>query len=165
MKLVINIKETKTAIKEVDVYRKKKYEGKDVRFTNVNLLKLNEILSEPLFYKNDVFINSETLWELMQDLGGSGKHNYHDLTAEDIITALKSIAAPYAVIDNQINRYAIITTTLSHFNEPLMIVIEIGGGLFSNSDANINKIVTIYPRNNVDSMLENLTNKKLYYKK
>ena len=165
MKLIINIKETENAIKEVDIYKKKKYVNKDVRFTNVNLLQINKLLEEALFSKNDLFINSETLWELMQDIGGFGSHNYHGLTAEDIVTALNSITEPYAIIDNQTNRYAIITTTLSHFDEPLMIVVEVGGGFFSNLHANINKIVTIYPRNNIDSMLEKLTNKKLYYKK
>ena len=42
MKLVINIKETETAIKEVDAFRTKKYVNKDVRFTNIHLKKLNE---------------------------------------------------------------------------------------------------------------------------
>ena len=163
MKLVINIKETKTAIKEVDVYRKKKYEGKDVRFTNVNLLKLNEILTESLFYKNDLFINSETLWELMQEIGDSGIHNYHGLTSEDIVTALSQITEAYALLEVELERHAIITTTLSHFEEPLMIIIKIGSGLYSNPNANINKIITIYAKRDIEEYIKKRMPKKILF--
>ena len=165
MKTIINIKEKESAIENVDVFRKKKYENKDIRFSNTDLKKLNEKIRLNLFNKNDLFISSETLWELMQDEGGSGSHNYHGLTAEDIVTALNSITDPFAIIDNKTNRYAIITTTLSHFDEPLMIVIEIGSGLVINKNANINKIVTMYPRSDVETMIEKIIGKKIYYKK
>lgn len=121
-KIIINVKEKEAAIDAVDVFSKKKYENKDIRFSNTDLKKLNEKMRVKLFKKNDLFINSETLWEIMQEEGGGGKHHPHGLTAEDIINALNSFTDPYAVIDNTVNRYAIITATLSHFNEPLIIV-------------------------------------------
>ena len=73
MKIVINVKEREKAIKEVDVFRKKKYDNKDIRFSNTELKKLNEKMRVNLFNKNDIFISSETLWELMQEVGESGK--------------------------------------------------------------------------------------------
>ena len=156
MKTVINIKERENAIKDVDAFRKKKYEGKDVRFANVNMVDLNKILSKPIFSKNDLFISSETLWEIMQPLGNTGAHNYHELTPEDIVDSLNSITNPYALFETKHSRYAIITTIISHYNEPLLFIIEIGSGLHVNIKANINKIVTIYPKSNVDIMLKGL---------
>ena len=126
MKTVINVKKREEAIKNVGVFRKKKYENKDIRFTNVNLLEINKLIDKQLFYKNDLFINSETLWELTQPIGESGKHNYHELTPEDIVDSLNSITNPYALFETKLCRYAIITTTLSHFGEPLMAIIEVG---------------------------------------
>ena len=138
MKTVINVKKREEAIKNVGVFRKKKYENKDIRFTNVNLLEINKLIDKQLFYKNDLFINSETLWELTQPIGESGKHNYHELTPEDIVDALNSITNPYALFETKLCRYAIITTTLSHFGEPLMAIIEVGASIILNSQANIN---------------------------
>lgn len=163
MKIIINIKEKETAIVEVDEFRKKKYEGKDIRFTNVDMIVLNETLSKPIFSKNDLFISSETLWEIMQPLGESNKHNYHELTAFDIVGALNSINKPYALFETKNSRYAIVTTTLSHFNEPLLFIVEIGSGLHVNANANINKIVTIYPKSSVDILLNGLNPKDILF--
>ena len=165
MKIVINVKEKETAINTIDEFRKKKYVGKDIRFINVNMVNLNKTLSKPIFDKNDLFIGSETLWEIMQPLGESNKHNYHELSAEDIVDALNSINTPYAVFETKNSRYAIVTTTISHFSEPLLFIIEIGSGLHANIDANINKVVTIYPKSNIDIMLKGLNPKdKLFVK-
>lgn len=163
MKTVINIKERENAIKDVDAFRKKKYEGKDVRFTNVNLLAINKLIDRQIFRKNDLFINSETLWELTQPIGCSGTHNYHELTPGDIVDALNSITDPYALFETKRRRYAIITTTMSHFEEPLMAIIEVGASLILNSQANINKVVTIYPKSNVDIMLNGLDKKDVLF--
>lgn len=82
------------------------------------MLEINKLIDKQLFYKNDLFINSETLWELTQPIGESGKHNYHELTPEDIVDSLNSITNPYALFETKHSRYAIVTTTLSHYNEP-----------------------------------------------
>ena len=165
MKTIINVKEKESAIENVDVFRKKKYENKDIRFINVNLLEINKLLDKQIFYKNDLYINSETLWELMQDVGDGGKHNYHGLTAEDIVDALNSIADPYALFETKFSRYAIITITISHFREPLMAIIEVGAGLYLDINVNINKIVTMYPKRNVDIMLNGLDKKDILFVK
>jgi hypothetical protein len=163
MKIIINVKENESAISQIDEFKKKKYIGKDIRFTNVDMIVLNETISKPIFYKNDLFISSETLWEIMQPLGEANKHNYHELTAKDIVEALNSINKPYALFETKNSRYAIVTTTMSHFNEPLLFIIEVGSGLYANFEANINKIVTIYPKSNVDIMLNGLDSKDVLY--
>lgn len=159
VKVIINVKEKEKSINDLDEFRKKKYKEKDVRFTNVDLVKLNRKTRKNIFDKNDLFISSDTLWEIMQEEGGSGIHNYHGLTAEDIIDALNSINEPYALFESKHSRYAIVTTTLTHFGEPLMIIVEVGAGLHSNINANINKIVTMYPKSNIDIMLNGLDKK------
>ena len=40
-----------------------------------------------------------------------------------------------------------------------MAIIEIGAGVYLDIDANINKIVTMYPKKNVDIMLNGLDKK------
>ena len=164
MKLVINIKETETAIKEVDAFRIKKYVNKDVRFTNIHLKKLNEKIRRNIFKKNDAYINSETLWDSMQEQGGSDVHNYHELTAEDIVSALSSIAEPYAVLKAKHERYSVITETTTHFGNNLFFIIEIGSGLSSNKNKNINKIVTMHAIGD-DSIEKELKKNPVLYKK
>ena len=138
--------------------------NKDVRFTNVHLKKLNEKLRKYIFKKNDAYINSETLWDSMQEQGGSGVHNYHELIAEDIVSALSSIAEPYAVLKAKHERYSVITETTTHFGNNLFFIIEIGSGLSSNKNKNINKIVTMHAIGG-DSIEKELKKNSVLYKK
>ena len=89
----------------------------------------------------------------MQPLGGKGSHNYHGLTPEDIYNALKELHKPKAVIRVEEYRYAIISVELSSFNEPLMIVIQTGAELRGKINANINKVVTMYPKSDSDEYI------------
>ena len=56
-------------------------------------------------------------------------------------------------------------TYISSFNEPLMVIIELNSGLIVNKNANINKIVTMYPKSNLDEYLNKLDEKDILYKK
>ena len=164
MNKVINIK-NKKSINEIQVFKEKNFAPIDIKFENVHLRQLNKLLSFDLFDKNDLFINSVTLYELMQPIGNSGSHNFHELTPEDIYYALNNVLDPECIIKVKNERYAIIPTYISSFDEPLMIVIEIKTGLIENKNANINKIVTIYPKSNLDDYLEKLDEKEILYKK
>ena len=166
MNKLINIAKSKKAIEQITVFKENLYENTDIRFINVHLRRLNEILDIELFSKNDLFINSKTLWEIMQPIGKSDSHNYHDLAPEDIYNAIKLTSDPECVIKVKLNRYAIIPVYLSSYNLPLMVVIEVGAGLVNDKNANINKIVTIYPKDNLDKLIDK-TNKKdiLFIKK
>ncbi len=99
----------------------------------------------------------------MQPIGESGSHNYHDLSPVDIYSALNNICDPYCVFRVKHERYAIIPVYISSFNEPLMIVIEKGAELINKQNANINKIITIYPKSDVDDYLERLNECDILY--
>ena len=146
MERTINIANREKAIKNLNDYKNKKYVLADVKFENVHLLRLNAYARKNLFSKNDLYINTISLWELMQPIGDKGGHNYHDLSPEDIVDALSSITEPYCILKTEISQYAILSTTISHFGEPLMIIIEVGSGLDKNINANINKLVTMFPK-------------------
>lgn len=137
----------------------------DVKFENVHLKDLNTLIGQNLFSKNDLYANTISLWELMQPIGKKGIHNYHGLTPEDIIDTLATITEPYCVIQTEITRYAIMSTSISHFGEPLMVVIEIRGGLNSNIDANINKLVTMFPKRDIDKTISSKDLKDILYVK
>ena len=40
---------------------------------------LNEKIGFVIFKNNSLYINSHSLWELMQPIGGKGGHHYHEL--------------------------------------------------------------------------------------
>ena len=164
MNKIINIK-TNKAIKEIRAFKEKEYASCDVKFTNVHLKELNKILKIELFSKNDVYVNATTLFELMQPSGKSGVHNYHDLTPEDIFNALNNLLEPECVLKVKKERYAVVPTYVSSLNEPLMVIIELNSGLIVNKNANINKIVTIYPKSNLEEYLEKIQEKEILYKK
>ena len=164
MKKIINIKD-KRAIEQLKMFKKKKYKDTDVQFINVHLRLMNEILRTNIFDKNDLYINATSLWELMQEVGSAGTHNYHGLTENDIIDALNTINKPYAVFETMYNRYVIVSTELSHFNEQLFVVIELHCSLTNRHDANINKIVTIYPKSDIDKLLDRMNKELILYRK
>ena len=100
----------------------------------------------------------------MQPLGEKGGHNYHDLSPEDIVDALSSITEPYCILKTEISQYAILSTMLSHFGEPLMIIIEVGSGNVADKEANINKLITMFPKRDIDKSLEHKDPKDILYR-
>ena len=162
MNKVINIK-SKKAINEIQRYKDKKYFQMDIKFENVHLREINKLLPFVLFEKNDLYINSVTLWELMQETGNAGTHNYHGLTPSDIFCVLNSIDEPYCIFEVKNERYAIVPTYISSFYEPLMVVIEKEAELINRKNANVNKIVTIYPKSKIDKYLSKIDNKAILY--
>ena len=61
-------------------------------------------------------------------------------------------------------RIAIIPVFISSFDESLMVVVEIGSGLIKNKKANINKVVTMYPKSNLEDYLEKMNSTDILYK-
>ena len=163
MARTINIANREKAIENLKEYKNKKYVLSDVRFENVHLKEVNKLLGYDIFSKNDLFINTISLWELMQPLGEKGGHNYHDLSPEDIVDALSSITEPYCILKTEISQYAILSTTISHFGEPLMVIIEVGAGLDKNINANINKLVTMFPKGDIERTIKNMNVRNLLY--
>ncbi len=152
MNKIINIK-SKKSILDIKKFKDKKYSLIDIKFENIHLKDINKFVLFELFDKNDLYISSTTLWELMQPIGSAGSHNYHDLTPEDIYYALNAVSNPYCVFRVKHGRYAVIPVYISSFNEPLMIVIEKGVELVNKQNANVNKIITIYPKSNLNKYI------------
>ena len=158
----INIQNKKEALLKLITLKEKEYQT-EVRFNNVHLKNINKLLGFNLFSKNDLFVDAGTLFELMQPIGGKGKHNYHGLTPGDILESLKNIDNPYCVLENETNRVAIVSSIISHFGDPLMVVIELNAGLTSDAAAKINKMVTMFPRGDVDEYINKMGVEKVYY--
>ena len=164
-KNIINLGNKTFALLVLEQLKENDYVPFDVEITNSHITELNELTGKKLFSKASLFVNSNTIHELMQPIGGKGQHNYHGLTPEDIYMALSSIKDPKYVFIVKNKRYAIISIELSHYKNPLMIVVETGAGTLLNDKANINKVVTIYPKNYVDEYIAKLDKRKLLYKK
>ena len=162
MNTVINIKND-DALDIITKFKDKEYVMCDIRFENVHMKRVNALIKYELFSKNDLFANSTTLWELMQPQGEQESHNYHGLTPLDILDALNNIISPYCIFKTKQNRISIILSCLSHFGEPLMAVVEIGASLIEDEKANINKLVTMYPKSNIDKLVGLIDPKRLLY--
>lgn len=160
MKKTIDIKTIK-AIKEIRSFKDKQFAMMDIRFQNAHLKKINDLVRLKIFPKNDVYINSTTLWELMQPIGDAGSHNYHGLTPEDIWMAINKLCEPNYVFVTKFGRYTIVPVMPSSFDKPLLVVIETGSGLVDNPKADINKIVTIYPKSDIDDLLQKMSQKDI----
>ena len=165
MNLSINLGNQESALAILNQIKENDYVPFDVKITNSHITSLNGLSGQKIFRKDTLYINSRTLWEIMQELGGAGSHNYHGLTPNDIFIGLRSLNKPSAVIRVKNNRYAIISVELSHFNEPLMIVIETGAELRGKIHANVNKIVTIYPKSDFDEYIKKIDEKEIVYQK
>ena len=101
----------------------------------------------------------------MQPQPGEGKHHHHGLTESDVLEGLKSISDPHLIISTDQNRYLIVSLFISSFGFPLMIVIEIHSSLVTDLNANINKIVTLYPKDDIAGLIKKTASSNLLYKK
>ena len=159
----INVKNRKNAVADLKQIKSKKYVLADIKFENVHLRDINALLERNIFSKNDFYANTISLWELMQPQGKRGVHNHHDLTPEDIIDTLASITEPYCILKTEISQYAIMSTSKSHFGEPLFVIIEINSGLVEDKKANINKLVTMFPKRDIEKTIRGRNPKDVLY--
>ena len=159
----INVKSRKNAVADLKRIKSKKYVLADIKFENVHLRDINTLLEQNIFSKNDLYANTISLWELMQHQGKRGAHNHHDLTPEDIIDTLASITEPYCILKTEISQYAIMSTSKSHFGEPLFVIIEVNAGLNQNINANINKLVTMFPMGEIKRTIKKANPKNVLY--
>ncbi len=163
MKKYINIKDKETAIKELAKYKDKKYLSV-VRFVNVNLKQINEVVGFTLFHKNDLFVEAETLYDLMHQKGNRGvKHNYHGLSAEQIIKSLNRIKMLFCILKEDIDRYAISLIAESDSSLPMLIVIQINASLENDLNAKINKLVTIFPKDRIKTFIKGFSTSNILY--
>ena len=151
----INIKQKEDAIKALYGFKEKEYSPIDIRFTNTNLLMVNRLVRRNIFSKNDLYVNSDTLHDIMQPIGGKRVHNFHGLTPEEILQVLNNLTNPYCIYKTKENRYGIVSTIHRESGETIIIIIEVGSGLIGQMDANINKFVTMYPKTDIGNIISN----------
>ena len=161
----INIGNRTKAIELLIEIKNKNYGRIDIKIENLYLKKLNKFVDKNLFTKNDAYISAETLWSIMQDGPGEDIHHHHGLTESDVLDGLRSITDPHLIIQAEINRFLIVSLFISSFGLPLMIVVEINATLRNDNQASINKIVTIYPKDDIQGLIEKTPEKQLLYKK
>lgn len=160
MKNKINIGDIKHSIKEMKKFQNRRYEGKEIEITNMHLMELNKIYGKTIFRKDDLFVHAVTLFESMQKEGDTRSHNAHNLSPEKLVNALRSLHLSDQVVSSYDDRYIIVSGETNELNEPIIAIIEIGASLINNRDANINKLVTIYPKRKLVEYLKKLKNKK-----
>ena len=91
--------------------------------------------------------------------GDSGTHNYHGLEVEKIYNALISICKATKVYKTHDDRYLIVTNVVAKCGNPIIAVVKVGSSLADIRDANINKLVTIYPKRNLELYLKRIKEK------
>ena len=161
----INLAVKPLTISFLERMRDNDYVPYDVQITNSHIKELNELTGKKIFSKTSLYINSKTLHDIMQPIGGKDNHNYHGLTPEDVYMSLVSIKNPKYVYVTKYDRFAIISIELSHYDVPLMLIVEKDAGLQKDTEARINKIITIYPKSYIDEYIKTVDERKLLYKK
>ena len=155
----INLGNKKEALSALSKFKNKDYSPTDIELFNVHMKKLNSVLGFTLFYKNSLYLTSKLLWEAMQPVGNSGTHNYHGLEVEEIYNSLISISKATKVYKTHDDRYLIVTDVVAKCGDPIIAVIKVGSSLADIRDANINKLVTIYPKRNLELYLKRIKEK------
>ena len=146
---IINIKNRKEALEILERFKLKEQSGVEIKLINVHLCEINALVGEKIFSKNDLYVMGETLYDVMQPVGGHGHHHYHGLTTAEVLDAINSADNPIGIYTTYRSRYVIATLATNSSSENVVLVIEKGAGLKNNRDANINKLVSIYPNRNI----------------
>ena len=142
-------------------FKNKDYSPTDVELFNIHMKKLNDALGFTLFRKNSLYLTSKLLWEAMQPVGDSGTHNFHGLEVEEIYNALISISKSTKIYKTHDERYLIVTSVVTKCGDPIIAVVKTGSSLADIRNANINKLVTIYPKRNLEQYLKRIKNEPI----
>ena len=141
----INLGNEKSALEVLTKIQEKKNAAIDIRIINSHILSLNAIIGRRVFKKDALYVSSETLWEIMQPIGGSGKHNHHGLTPKDVFNTLSSIKTSTEIHVSYDDRYLIVTLATIFDDVNLAVVVTPKGSLKGNWKTIVNRIITIYP--------------------
>ena len=164
MRCIINIGNRKQACRELEQFKSKHYEAVEIEFTNVHLLKLNRKIGFRFFSKNSLYVSSSTLWEAMQPIGKKGKHHYHGLEPYEIVDALASLVEAFLIYETYPNRYAVLVSNISKYQN-IAVVIELHAGLRNDRNACVNKLVTLFPKDNLEKKVVHIAKERIVYKK
>ena len=162
---IINMGNQTSAKETIKDFRDNKFIPFDVEITNSHVMNLNKLVGRKIVRSSKLFIDSYTLWEIMQSDLKQDNHHHHGLTVSDVFEAIYAIRNPGLLYVAKSKRFAIITTKSSHFGIPLLVVLEFGIGTKANANAKTNKIITIYPKDNIDKLIQRLNQKDILYRK
>ena len=101
----------------------------------------------------------------MQPLGAKGKHNFHGLSPEEIYDSLHDLQNTKCIASVYESRFVVVTSVIASCGDPIIAIVEIGSPLTLNRNANINKVVTLYPKKKLDNYLNKIPQKKIVTKK
>lgn len=146
MPVFINLGNEKSALEILNSLKIKRSNTIDIRIRNSYITQLNKVIGRKVFKNDSLYISSDTLWEIMQPLGRRGSHNYHNLTPQEVYNALRSIKDSDDVSISYDGRYVIVTLAETSDGASIVVIVSPNSQLKDDYEANIIKIVTIYPR-------------------
>ena len=155
MNIIINIAERESAINQLTTFRDKEYTPFYVRISNSHIKNLNKVIGRTVFRKDALFINSLSLWEIMQSEGEEGTHHYHGLTPEEVYNALARLKDSNEVYTSYQDRYIVITDVIVRNDLKLVIIISPNEALYKENINNVEVIITIYPSDRKSLMRKN----------
>ena len=142
----LNLGNEKLTINSLETLKTNKTIQHDIRITNSHITNLNSVLNKKVFKKDALYIDSETLWEIMQPIGNKGKHNFHNLAPINIYDALVTMKLSKEIEVSYDNRYLIVALATVFDDVNLVVIVTPIGNLRDNSKAIVNRIITIYPK-------------------
>ena len=141
----INLGNKESSLKMLKHLKTNKYESLEIRMRNSHIKDLNLLLGRKIFKNDVVYTSASMLWEVMQPLGGRGKHNYHNLTPENVYEALSTMRYSKNVTLSYDNRYVIVTLATTIGEISIAVIVTPSGAMKDNRNNYVTKVITIYP--------------------
>ena len=145
MQKIINLGNKKASLELLKHLSKNKYEAIEIRIKNTHIKELNRLIGKKVFKNDMVYADASMFWETMQPLGGRGKHNFHNLSPENVYDALSTIRNSTQVTLSYDNRYVIVTLATLECGVNIIAVVTPTGTIRTNVSKKITKIITLYP--------------------
>ena len=142
---IINLGNQKSAIELLKILKENKYENLEIRLANTHITDLNKLLEKKIFKNGIVYTSASMLWEVMQPIGGRGKHNYHNLSPENVYEALSTMRYSKDVALSYDNRYVIVTLATTIGDISIAVIVTPIGTINMARNKCITKVITIYP--------------------
>ena len=117
-----------------------------LRIANSHIKDLNAVIGRNVFRKDAVYVNSQSLWEIMQPVGGEGGHHYHGLSPDQVYNALSRIRYSQNVIVSYDQKYVVITDVDVSDNACLVVVVKPDGYLIKEDQKDVVIVISVYPK-------------------
>ena len=143
--VILNIGDKESCLQTLIQFKENKYVPFYVRITNSNIRELNNVIGRNVFKKDALYINSLSLWEIMQPVGSKGKHHYHGLTPEDVYNALSRLQYSKEIYTSYEDRYIVITDVFVTEEVRLVVIVTPNESLIKENIDNVIVIISIYP--------------------